>query len=156
MFFCKKKVKLSLIINDERWNSYFKDIQSLADSVVYKCFKVLKFPILKGSEICLVLTNDEEIKILNSKYRKKDKATNVLSFETGDKFLLGDIVISLDTLLKEATEQNIPLQNHFIHLLCHGVLHLLGFDHITDEQAEIMEGMEIKILKRFKIENPYE
>ena len=103
-----------------------------------------------------MLTNDKEIQTLNKEYRGKNKPTNVLSFETGDEILLGDIVMSIDTLLKEAKEQKISVADHYAHLLCHGMLHLLGFDHIEEDEANEMEFFEIEILKEFKIANPYE
>ena len=69
--------------------------------------------------------------------------------------MLGDIVMSIDTLMREAKEQKKSLENHYVHLLCHGVLHLLGFDHIDDDEANEMEFFEIEILRRLKIANPY-
>lgn len=117
--------------------------------------------------IGLLLTSDVEIQKLNAKFRQQDKATNVLSFpaeadEFDDLFTaedepayLGDIAMAFETLTREAAAQKKPIQNHFIHLLIHSILHLLGYDHIENDQAAEMEGLEIKLLTTINIENPY-
>ncbi|MEK6746606.1 MAG: rRNA maturation RNase YbeY [Pseudomonadota bacterium] len=123
-------------------------------------------------EIAIVLADDAFVKELNSQYRGKNKPTNVLSFPasslatdnrqlTTDSILkanwyeLGDIVLALETIEKEAKEQEKTFRNHASHLLIHGFLHLIGYDHIHGKQAEIMEKLEIKILKKLGISNPY-
>ncbi len=156
MLFFQPKIKISFIIKSKKWEKSIPDIKKVSDKVVRACFKVLKYPISRGMEIDIMLTGDKDIQLLNKEYRGKNKPTNVLSFETGDDFLLGDIVLSLDTLKKEAKLQNKLLENHYAHLLCHGVLHLLGFDHLTDDEASEMEFFEVEILRRLKIANPYE
>jgi len=98
-------------------------------------------------KVNILLTDDAEIQALNLKYRGIDKPTNVLSFDTGD------IAISLDTVKAEAPDM---FDEHLAHMVVHGVLHLLGFDHIIDGDAEIMESLEAEILKEMNIENPYE
>ncbi len=107
----------------------------------------------QASEASLVLTNDTEIKELNNEYRGLNKPTNVLSFETGDSELLGDIYISYDTAMRESGAEEFVA--HVTHLVIHGILHLLGHDHIKDSEAEIMEALEIKVLKKLGIKNPY-
>lgn len=107
-------------------------------------------------EVSIVLTNDEHIRTLNRDYRGKDKATNVLSFPQDEPEMLGDIIIALETIQREANEQNKSFDNHFTHMLVHGCLHLMGFDHITDDEAEEMETLEVQILKQLNIKNPYE
>ncbi len=123
-----------------------------------------------GKKICvnLSLSDDAEIRRLNREFRGLDKPTNVLSFaniddeDFGDyvkvssEIELGDIIIAYETLSREAAEKKIPLRDHFSHLLIHGLLHLLGFDHQEDEEAEYMENFEIKILQQFNISNPYQ
>lgn len=156
MFLFRPRVKLSFIVKSKKWNNKIPSIQKLSDKVVATCFKVIKYPVVRGMEISVMLTGDKEIQLLNKEYRRKNKPTNVLSFETGDEILLGDIVMSIDTLMREAKEQKKSLENHYVHLLCHGVLHLLGFDHIDDDEANEMEFFEIEILRRLKIANPYE
>ncbi len=155
-FFHTNKVKLFFIYKSKSWVSYIPNIQSLSKKVLYHTFKMVGVKQLKGMEINVLLSNDSEVQKLNKEYRGKNKPTNVLSFETGDDFLLGDIVMSFDTLKKEAKEQNISIENHYMHLLCHGILHLLGFDHIDDDEAREMEFFEVKILEKLGIDNPYE
>ena len=96
---------------------------------------------------------------LNSCFRKKKSATNVLSFSSNSKFnktlFLGDIIFSIETILKEAKRDNKTVENHLIHLFVHAVLHLLGYEHETEEQAKKMENLEIKILSNLQIDNPY-
>lgn len=140
-------MKVYLNVNDKRWDKYNIDFDKVANAVVGKKYK--------DSEVSIVLTNDKEIHQLNKEYRNIDKPTNVLSFELQDDILLGDIYISVDTVLKEAKEQGISFQDHTAHMVVHGVLHLLGFDHIKDEEAEIMEKKEVEVLKKLNIKNPY-
>ncbi len=156
MFFLTPKVKISFITKSKKWENKIPNIKKLSDKVIAKTFKKIKHPIKKGMEVNIMLTNDKEIQMFNKEYRGKNKPTNVLSFETGDEILLGDIVMSIDTLLKEAKEQKISVADHYAHLLCHGMLHLLGFDHIEEDEANEMEFFEIEILKELKIANPYE
>ena len=102
-----------------------------------------------------------ESKTLNSAYRKKDKPTNVLSFPYGwecpetKRTILGDLVLCTDVLQQEATAQGKSLEQHLAHLLIHGLLHLIGFDHQTDDEAATMEQKEIEILEQFGFPNPY-
>ena len=112
------------------------------------------------AELTLRLVDRDESQNLNSRYRGKDKTTNVLSFPANlppgiDIPLLGDIVICAPLVSEEAGEQNKPLQSHWAHLVVHGVLHLLGFDHQHEEQAEEMEAIEVGLLASLGFENPY-
>ena len=97
---------------------------------------------------------------LNQEWRKKNEATNVLSFPVGEKIeqapdLLGDIVICAPIVEQEAKEQGKNNEAHWAHLIIHGMLHLQGYDHETNEEASIMESREIQILKNIGYENPY-
>ena len=105
--------------------------------------------------ISILLTNDDHIQQLNKDFRLKDKPTNVLSFPSDENKFLGDIAVSFNTLKKEANEQDKEFMHHFIHMLIHGVLHLKGYDHLDDDEAEKMESLEIKILEDMGIKNPY-
>ena len=106
-------------------------------------------------EISVVFADIEEIQDLNRRFRNVDKPTNVLSFPN-DGIFLGDIVLCYDVIRKEALEQNKMFDSHMIHLVVHSILHLLGYDHISDDEAEEMEALEIKILDEvFGIANPY-
>lgn len=125
---------------------------------------------MKQLELSVTLADDAYVHLLNKQYRHKDKPTNVLSFAniaiTPPSFdqiehyngyaLLGDIILSLETLEKEALEQGKTLKAHFSHLLIHGTLHLLGYDHETEEEAHIMEALEIALLATHSIASPYE
>ena len=126
-------------------------------------------PLAKTSrryEIAVVLADDAFIRELNRDYRCVDKATNVLSFpgmepwdarqlKGLDEFYIGDVVLAYETLEREALAQQKPLREHAAHLLTHGVLHLLGYDHDEETAAARMEKLEIKILKKQGIDNPY-
>jgi len=115
-----------------------------------------------ASELSVVFTDDASIQALNAEWRGKDKPTNVLSFpafpvkagmQPGP--MLGDIIIARETVEREALEEGKPLENHLAHLVVHGFLHLLGYDHETDAEAEVMEGREREILHALAIPNPY-
>ncbi len=110
------------------------------------------------AELTLRLVDADEGRSLNASYRNKDYATNVLTFEYGvdpEGTARGDIILCLEVLEKEAAEQGKPLKHHAAHLVVHGTLHALGYDHISNDEAEHMEAMEIAILTRLHIENPY-
>lgn len=112
----------------------------------------------KKVEITVVLADDTFVQELNKTYRGKDKPTNVLSFPNHDESPdnhLGDIVLALETIEREAKEQEKTVRSHAQHLLVHGVLHLCGYDHERQKDAEIMEGLEVKVLKKLGVENPY-
>lgn len=140
-------MKVLVDVHDKRWNKFKIDFDEIANAVVGKKYE--------NSEVSVILTNDKEIQQINKQYRNIDKPTNVLSFELGDDILLGDIFISIDTVQREANLEKIPVVEHTAHMLVHGVLHLLGYDHIKDDEAEIMEEKETKILKKLGIKNPY-
>ena len=108
--------------------------------------------------VTLALADDAEMRVLNRTWRGKDAPTNVLSFPTGDAIgepgFIGDVVLAYETTLKEARERNIALADHVSHLVVHGMLHLLGFDHAEDAEAECMEGLERKALASLGIADP--
>ena len=113
----------------------------------------------ESGEVSILLTDDSEIARLNRDWRGIDKPTNVLSFPAsrvgqGDK-LLGDIVIAYETLERESTDESRDFLHHLAHLAVHGFLHLIGFDHETDAQAEEMEGLESRIMMRLNMPDPY-
>ncbi len=115
---------------------------------------------LSEISINLRIINDKEMTELNRKFRNKDTSTNVLSFTNEDisKTItgnLGDIAINYDYLERESKEQSKSFDDHMIHMLVHGIYHILGFDHKNDEIAKVMERKEITLLNKFKIDNPY-
>lgn len=140
-------MKVWVNYNDNRWKKYKIDFEKIV------CMAA--GPAYKDSEVSITLTNDDEIHALNRQYRGIDKPTNVLSFELGDPVLLGDIYISLDTVARQAADAKISVAEHTAHMAVHGTLHLMGYDHITDAQAAVMEPLEIKIMKKLGYKNPY-
>jgi probable rRNA maturation factor len=116
--------------------------------------------LLTDAEFTIRLVDGKEIKELNNKWRGINKPTNVLSFPAGENpvvpELLGDVIICAPQILKEANEQNKEPNAHWAHMVIHGVLHLLGYDHINDDDAKEMESIEIEKLKLLSFPNPYE
>ena len=113
-------------------------------------------------EVSVLLTDDAHQHALNAQWRGKDKPTNVLSFPAGEDelqpgqpLLLGDISLAFETLGREAAEQQKSLADHLCHLLVHGMLHLLGFDHETEQDADEMEPLEIEVLAGLGVSSPY-
>jgi probable rRNA maturation factor len=116
----------------------------------------------RGNAVTIVLTNDSAMRALNRTWRRKDNPTNVLSFPatppppgSGVARALGDIVIAYQTARREARSEDKPFRNHIVHLAVHGFLHLAGYDHTADEEAEAMEELEIAILADLNVPNPY-
>ena len=175
---CKKnmkKCKLNLDIADNRWKKEIPDIAELSEKVKQQAFSYAfdndseTHEILSAYDFAVNvrLSNDVEVQRLNKEFRGMDKPTNVLSFANLDfenfkadpedpETELGDIIIAFETMQKEAKIENISLKAHYCHLLTHGFLHILGFDHIEDDDAEYMESFEVVILAELGIENPYE
>ena len=114
----------------------------------------------KDCELCIVFCDDAEIRGLNATWRGQDKPTNVLSFPTpgalATKPLLGDIVIAFETVAREAREQDKSLADHASHMIIHGFLHLIGYDHETPAEAEAMEALERRVAETLGIRDPYD
>ena len=113
-----------------------------------------------NKEICIKIVTKEESQFLNNTYRQKDKPTNVLSFpseipEFVESPLLGDLAICESVVKQEAQEQKKAVNDHWAHLTIHGCLHLLGYDHIEDDEAEAMESLEVEMLAKLGIASPY-
>ena len=110
----------------------------------------------RGKSVNVALADDKGVRMLNKRDRRKDRPTNVLSYPSGERAFLGDIVLARQTVWREARAQKKSAADHVAHLVVHGVLHLLGHDHETGEaQAERMEALERRILKRLGIADPY-
>jgi len=107
------------------------------------------------AELTILLTDDAALASLNSEHRGKSGPTNVLSFPDHDDTYLGDIAMAWGVMEREASGSGTPMEHHFLHLIVHGVLHLIGHDHENDDDAAIMEGHEVAILARQGIANPY-
>lgn len=154
MIYMTKKLDITFHVENPVWKvklrPYTKTVQEILDTCLCWYDKKGDF------EIAVVLADDAFVQNLNKQYRGKDKPTNVLSFPAslGDGEL-GDIILAFETIEREAAEQQKTFRNHATHLLVHGFLHLLGYDHIEEKEAEIMEKLEIKILKKLGISNPY-
>lgn len=114
-----------------------------------------------GDEICITLIDDEAISALNGKWRGKEAPTNVLSFPASpgtamqSPRFLGDVALAFETIEREAKSEGKPFQDHLAHLVVHGILHLLGYDHLSEGEAERMEGLETRILASVGIADPH-
>ncbi|MCF6764898.1 rRNA maturation RNase YbeY [Thiotrichales bacterium 19S3-7] len=149
------------IINDDQ----FSDLPNFDEIHRWLSLVLIHEKIFTAS-LSLTYLSLEEIQTLNEQYRDKNYPTNILSFpfeappglpaDALDDNFLGDLVVSPDILEKEATEQGKPLKHHQAHILIHGLLHLIGYDHIADDEREEMETLEIKLLKELTIPNPYD
>ena len=154
-FIIESSISVSLwdanLINNfhENLNNILNEIYVKSNSTFYNSKKL----------ISLCFAGDKKIMELNKTYRKINSATNVLSFpscsNSKNDFFLGDIIFSIETICREAKRDNKSINNHLIHLFIHGVLHLLGYDHKTEKEANKMENLEIQILDTLQIDNPY-
>jgi probable rRNA maturation factor len=163
-------VEVELDLTDE-WRAD-QDWQGLAEQAVSEAFKVSSHGDLATAAFTLSLSinlsTDAEVQLLNAQWRDKDTPTNVLSFpmlepdelvalaNTDDgEVLLGDMILAHGVCVAEASEKGIPLADHVTHLVIHGTLHLLGYDHMNDTEAEHMEALEVKALASLGLANPY-
>lgn len=149
-------MSITLVIEDQRWRKT-RGIQARLKRAVQAALAAGRVP--EGG-VTLLLTTDKRVQVLNRDFRGKDAPTNVLSFPAGPDELerenyFGDIAVAYGVAAKEAKASNKTLIDHATHLTVHGVLHLLGFDHMTARDAAKMEALEVRILKTFKIADPY-
>ena len=146
---------MDIAVQFEDWAVSLADIEDIAERAVAQILSGLGAP--KLGELSIALVSDADIQTLNRDYRNKDKPTNVLSFpDEGPAPLLGDIVLALETVQREAAEKSVQLEHHVTHLIIHGFLHLQGYDHQTEKDAAEMEALEIGALAALNIDNPYE
>ncbi len=127
---------------------------------MFEALRQSKAKVAGIAELSIVLMDDEEQRQLNAQWRQIDKPTNVLSFPQIEPFapvlgILGDITLARETLEREAAELDKSFTDHFTHLVVHGFLHILGYDHIEDADALVMEGLETQILATLGIADPY-
>jgi probable rRNA maturation factor len=135
-------------------------LDARAEEAVREALKQSKATVTGASELSVVLTDDAEQQGLNRDWRGIDKATNVLSFPQIEPFgpvsgILGDIILARETLEREAQEQGVSFEDHFTHLMVHGFLHILGYDHMDDDEALVMESLETQILASLGVADPY-
>ena len=156
---------------DEEWDSS-RSWEQLVRRAAEAAIAESAFPQLATAarqvEISVLLTGDNQVRDLNAEYRHKDRPTNVLSFPmidvddlrdanvAGPELLLGDIIIARGVCEAEAADKGVSVEDHATHLVVHGTLHLLGYDHHDDDQAADMEAREVRALNRLGIPNPYE
>ena len=148
---------MSLIISLDEGIDIEKPLDNKLNKVVSTILDQEK---MSDCVINLRLLNDKEMKKLNMQFRQKDKTTNVLSFPNDDISVkqtknIGDIAISVEYVKEEAKKEGKTFDDHIIHMLAHGVYHILGYDHENNENAMIMENKEIQTLKKINISNPY-
>ncbi|MGI4752278.1 MAG: rRNA maturation RNase YbeY [Janthinobacterium lividum] len=178
-------INVEIIKNYSKWHEYKQINKALIKKITQKTLSQFEnFNEIKQFELSILLTNNEEILTLNKQFRNIEKATNVLSFPANelnwqglrfsgneiassnkpiilenlgdsDYMHLGDIAFCYDVIYNESYEQQKTFENHFIHLLIHSILHLIGFDHQNDTETKIMENLEIEILAHFGISSPY-
>lgn len=161
-------LRVDLRIDVGQWKKTLPDVVSFvkkAAKIAWKRGNAGDFKIpVKQAEVSILLTDDAAVHELNKRYRNVDRPTNVLSFAAlddedepiVDPMLLGDVIVAFETTEREAADQGITFENHLFHLIVHGMLHLIGYDHIDDQDALEMESLEIKILEENGIGNPYE
>lgn len=140
---------ITLLVEDLKWRSH-RGLPARLEKAAQAARRAAR---LKG-DFTLLLSNDRKLRALNRAFRDKDKVTNVLSFPGADGYA-GDIAIAYGVTKKEATAAGKSLSDHATHLVVHGVLHLAGHDHMKAKQAKAMEGLEVRILGRMGIADPY-
>lgn len=171
----KSNIVLNVAVDNPLWTEAVdfdavkvaEEIKDLTFNYVSEVADIDFLELAKTFDVNVSLSDDEEVHRLNKEFRGMDKPTNVLSFanvdddefwdmlDKSERLDLGDIILAFETLKREADEKQITVYAHYCHLLVHGFLHILGFDHQTDEEADEMEGLEVEILEQFSIENPY-
>lgn len=154
-------VQIEIVVESDGWGAE-ADLSISSRKAINAALSQLTITLPEGAEVSTVFTNDAQVHALNKQWRGIDKPTNVLSFAANDGVppdqwspLLGDIVLARETLEREAGEQGKSFNAHLLHLIIHGFLHLLGYDHETDGEAEEMEDLERKILAQLDVADPY-
>lgn len=162
---------MDVVLEDVRWSDL--DLEALAHRATAATAVVTTLP-LEQAEIAVLACDDARIAVLNADFREKPSPTNVLSWPEDELaatqdgaaprapspdpdgvLSLGDIAIAYDTCAREAAEQGKPFDQHVTHLIVHGLLHLLGYDHIRKRDAALMEALEVKILGKLGVPDPY-
>jgi probable rRNA maturation factor len=146
----RSPISVSVVLLDPAWIKVLPGV----DRLVRKAARAAAGK--RTQSLTIALADDRRVRALNARDRKKDKPTNVLSYPSGERAFLGDVVLARQTVWREARQQRKTPSAHVSHLVVHGTLHLRGYDHETGEaDAERMEGLERRILKRLGIADPY-
>jgi len=142
-------------VENPAWTAELPDAEALALAAALAALSRREAGSVPG--VTILLTDDETVRDLNARFRGQDKPTNVLSFPApaNPEHFLGDIALAFGVCAREAAEQRKPIGDHLQHLVAHGVLHLLGYDHMSDGEAEAMEGLERIILAGLGVPDPY-
>ena len=159
------KTEINIQITDNAWCKNIPDVESYVKQCILSILNFLE--IKEPIELGILLSSNGEIAEINNKFRNKNCPTNVLSFnqskndeiffyKDSERRVIGDIIIAYGIIEIEAIEQKKQLKCHFLHMIIHGFLHLLGYDHVSVEDSEKMEKMEIELLANFGVSNPYE
>ena len=146
---------IAIQIEDAGWRALLPDVERLAAAAAEAALAAAAAA--SADEVAILLTNDAEVQALNLRFRGKDAPTNVLSFPAGPNphGHLGDVALALGVCAAEAKAQSKPLGDHLQHLVAHGVLHLVGYDHQDEAEAEAMEALEREILAGLGVADPY-
>jgi probable rRNA maturation factor len=151
----RARLKIDVLIDSDLWK-HVAGVNSIVRRAVAEAAAMLS---TTGAELAIVLTDDSAIRQLNRLWRGIDAATDVLSFPARQTFdqppHIGDIVLAYETIAQEARAERKPFAHHVAHLVVHGFLHLLGYDHARDAEAKTMQSVERKILRRLAISDPY-
>ena len=164
------KLNLGLIATYKPWRMESFAKKKPISHIISKTLKFIPaFNAVKEVEIAVLLTDNDKMQSLNHEFRDKNSPTNVLSFpdaeikpqdllefiNTKEYIYIGDIAIGYDIVKQEALDACVSMEDHFVHLLVHGVLHLIGYDHMNDNDANEMMNLEVQILKELGIKSPY-
>lgn len=163
-------IKIEISLDKHNWTLH-KEINSTVISTITRSIinRYKNLTIVKKIELSILLTDNKRMLILNSQFRSIKKSTNVLSFQDLDinwryilefrpdvnYMYLGDIAFGYEIVKQEAEKKRICFMDHFKHLLVHAILHLIGYNHIKDEEAEVMEALEVEILDEYNVKSPY-
>jgi probable rRNA maturation factor len=155
------RLRIDVALRSPRWRRELPGIARLARDTA-RAAVAAAGGVPGAAELSLVFSDDDEVRVLNRRWRRRDEPTNVLSFPAGDAagppgapVMLGDVVVAFETVGREAAAQGKPVADHVRHLVAHGVLHLLGHDHEAAGEAARMERLERRVLARFGVPDPY-
>jgi probable rRNA maturation factor len=149
-----------VLLDDSRWSERL-NLETLVNQAVQKAVEVTTPKLHPAAEVSFTFADDARIRELNLEWRDKDAPTNVLSFPASQAAdltkapLLGDIILAYETIEREAAEEGKPFAHHATHMIVHGFLHLIGYDHMNDAEAAEMENFESEILGRLGIPDPW-